>query len=110
MLDLRVVEARLVWHFLRDVKEFCSLRLALAWNVLESKSLLSVILFLSPLWMPILLFLAYVRVRIFKKRIDFVGSVPNRILGRLDQPKRLSLILWLTAIIILIVNDRKPLL
>lgn len=109
-LGLRVVEVRLVWHSLRNVEEFCSLRLAIGWNMLESKSLVRVILLLSSLRLPVLLLLTDVRVCIFQKRVDFVGSVPYRILGRLNQPKVLCFILWLTAIIILIVNDRKRLL
>ena len=60
LLSLRVIEVRLVWQLLRNVEKFCSLRLALGWNVLERKRFVGMILFFSPLRLPALLLLTYV--------------------------------------------------
>lgn len=110
LFSLRVVEVRLVRHFLGNMEKLGSLRLALGWNVLECKSLVGMILFLSPLRLPVLLLQTYIRVCIFQERVDLVGCVPYWIFGRLDETEGLSFAMRLTAIIILIVNDWKSLL
>ena len=89
------------------MQEFCRLGLAFARNVLECKGFVGLKLLLSPVWLPVLLLLAYVRVRIFQERIDLVGLVSYWILGRLNRSKRLSFALRLAAIIVRVVNNRK---